>query len=301
MKFLLVTPEADAPSGGHLYNQHVAALTGCRVTSAERAAFHLEEPVVVDSLYLGRVTPPVPFVWLLHWLPDEVGGSPFDDALRRARGLIVTSHFMAGRLRARGFSNVSVCEPGLEARYLERNVTPRQPAHRVLTVANFEVRKGHEALLEALAQCAVPWKWELIGDSRRDPALAARFAARVRDLDLSRRVCVRGSCSPDDVFDAYSRADVFALFPTYEPYGMVFAEAVASGVPVVAPRVGEVPQIVADAGVLFDSLDDAPAAIDMAFLRGAELSVNALSRRARFLLWSDTSAAVTAAVARWLG
>ncbi len=255
MSFLLITPKADVPSGGHLYNQRIAELTGCAVAPLEAAVF--QRVNVVDSLYLNASRLPESFFWLLHWLPEE-----HVDVLSRARGLIVTSHFMAQRVRSLGFDHVAVCEPGLDARYFERERVERR-GHHVLTVANFEARKGHLALLEALARAPEPWTWELIGDTRRDPELTARFQARVGELDLEARVALRGSCSPDEVFAAYARADLFALLPTYEPYGMVFAEAVASGVPVVAPRHGEIPRIVGSAGVLVD--DDAAAAISRAF------------------------------------
>jgi glycosyltransferase involved in cell wall biosynthesis len=74
--------------------------------------------------------------------------------------------------------------------------------------------------------------------------------------------------------DLYQRAACL-LFPIRwpEPFGMVMAEAMACGTPVVALRAGSVPEIVDDGrtGVICDSTDELPAAIGRALrLRPAD-------------------------------
>ncbi|MGV3621761.1 MAG: glycosyltransferase family 4 protein [Archangium sp.] len=269
MKFLLVTPRSDVPSGGHLYNQRIAELTGCDVAPLEHAKF--QRVNVIDSLYLGASNLPDDFVWLLHWLPDGHDVS-------RARGIIVTSEFMASRVRAQGFTNVAVCEPGLDDRYFE---PPRKKAgHHVLTVANFLPHKGHPALIEEMKRVKEPWTWELIG-AFEDQALVDEFRERLHGFES--RVTLRGSCSPDEVFEAYERADVFALLPQHEAYGMVFAEAAARGLSIVAPDIGEIPRIVGSAR----SPDVSSAFRDRP------------TRTADFPRWSQTAANFTAALQRW--
>lgn len=275
MKFLLVTPEADAPSGGHLYNQRVAALTGCAVAPLERAVYARVN--VVDSLYLGADGLPDDFVWLLHWLPAG-------HDVTRARGVIVTSEFMAAKVRALGVRNVAVCEPGLEDRYFAQPRRARSGRH-VLTVANFVSHKGHFALLDAMKRVPGEWTWELIG--ALDEALVREFRARLGGF--ASRVTVRGVCSRDEVFDAYERADVFALLSEHESYGMVFAEAVARGVPVVASAVGALPRIVGTGGYVGG---DAAENIARAFNERP-------TRVADFPRWADTAARFTAALERW--
>ena len=49
----------------------------------------------------------------------------------------------------------------------------------------------------------------------------------------------------------YSQSDVFVFPSLMEGFGFVIAEAMASGVPVVASNVAAVPEVVGDSGLLF--------------------------------------------------
>jgi glycosyltransferase involved in cell wall biosynthesis len=60
------------------------------------------------------------------------------------------------------------------------------------------------------------------------------------------------------LFAAYQGADIFCLPSRYEGYGMVAAEAMAHGLPVVVSAAGALPEAVGDAGLLVPP-DDAPA------------------------------------------
>lgn len=66
------------------------------------------------------------------------------------------------------------------------------------------------------------------------------------------------SDSPDLV-DAYHAADVFLLPSVHEPFGIVILEAWSAGLPVIASRIGGIPQFVSDGedGLLFDPTDRA--------------------------------------------
>jgi glycosyltransferase involved in cell wall biosynthesis len=58
-----------------------------------------------------------------------------------------------------------------------------------------------------------------------------------------------------DVADLLAAADLFVLSSVGEGYPIAAVEAIAAGLPVVATRVGAVPEIVRDAGVLVDPSD----------------------------------------------
>jgi glycosyltransferase involved in cell wall biosynthesis len=95
---------------------------------------------------------------------------------------------------------------------------------------------------------------------------------------------------------AYIAADLFVLPSLYEGYGVVFAEALAHGLPVIAYDVGPVPGLVGeeagllvppgDVGALSDALDlllKDPASRDL-------MSAAARRRAAELPRWEDTVA-----------
>jgi glycosyltransferase involved in cell wall biosynthesis len=121
-----------------------------------------------------------------------------------------------------------------------------------LCVATLIPRKGHEILLRALA--ALPdldWRLTCLGSPHRDPATAERVRERLRAGGLGDRVALAGEVDAATLAVHYDRADVFVLPTLYEGYGMVVAEALARGLPIVATATGAIAELVGDeAGLL---------------------------------------------------
>lgn len=122
----------------------------------------------------------------------------------------------------------------------------------ILTVGTLTPRKGHDVLIAALADVAdLPWKSQIVGSKERDLATTALLRKLIEHHNLGRRVTLAGEMSGDALREMYSRADIFALASRYEGYGMVFAEALAHGLPIAACAAGAVTDTVPkDAGLL---------------------------------------------------
>ena len=120
---------------------------------------------------------------------------------------------------------------------------------RLLCVASVTPRKGHLDLVEALAACRarnpeIPWRLLCIGSLERDPGCAAAVADRIRSLGLDERVRLAGEHDEAGVDRAYAESDVFVLASHHEGYGMVLAEAMAHGLPIVSTTAGAIPDTV---------------------------------------------------------
>lgn len=103
---------------------------------------------------------------------------------------------------------------------------------RVLAAGRLVPEKGFADLVEAAAACPVPLRLTIVGDGPRRQALAD--LARARGVDL----VLPGALSPTDLGRAYADADVVAQPSHAEGLGLVAAEALAAGVPVVATDSG---------------------------------------------------------------
>ena len=133
----------------------------------------------------------------------------------------------------------------------------------ILTVARLHLNKGLTYLLQAM-----PWivdeyhalRLVIIGGG----PLEDQIRGMIRQLDLEKNVVLLTEPIPNEEMSRiYPGCDVFVLPSVKEPFGRVVLEAMACGKPVVATRVGGLPDIVEDGrtGYLVDSADPSQLAM----------------------------------------
>ncbi len=166
--------------------------------------------------------------------------------LSRARGVLCPSCKTAAAVEDYGISSerIAVVSPGT-ARPKRPSRLRRGPVRALLCVANVVPRKGHELLVEAMAQIAdLDWSLVCIGSLERHQGTVRAVRRRILAAGLGRRITLAGEYQPQAVERAYRAADAFVLPSFHEGYGMVCAEAMIHGLPVIATTAGAIPETV---------------------------------------------------------
>ena len=224
-------------------------------------------------------------------------------ALTHVRAVIVTSAITAATLEAEynvPSAMITVATPGI-AKPDAIAPFPRNPIPRLLAVGTVTPRKAYDVLIDALARIAdLDWHCTLAGSLDRALATVAEVRRQIGDHGLGGRVELIGEIA--DPTPLYEGADIFVLPSRYEGYGMAIAEALAYGIPVVATRVGAIPEVVPnDAGILVP-VDD-PAALADALrdlitdLPARQALADGAARAAsHFASWAETAARIASAL-----
>lgn len=199
-------------------------------------------------------------------------------ALACARAVIVTSPH-TGRMLEELFalppSKIHTALPGTD-RAPFAPCTGQPPV--LLTVATLTPRKAHDVLIAALARIKhLPWQARFIGGAEFDPDWSAGLQQQVRNAGLDERIAFLGSLA--SLEQEYLAADLFVLASLYEGYGMVFAEALAHGLPIVAARAGAVADVVPSTAGLLVSPSDPVALADALY---KVLRDNSLHKRLQY-------------------
>jgi len=239
----------------------------------------------------------VPLVVTLHsleplrpWKADQLGTgyavSSWAErlAVERADRVIAVSAQMRADILAHFRvepERVVVIHNGVDAEAFAR--TERREAlarHRVcepyaLFVGRISEQKGIFQLLEAAGRLPENVQLVLCASSPDTPELARRLETAV--AGRSQVHWINAMLPVEEVVQLYSHAAVFVCPSIYEPFGLINLEAMACGTPVVASRVGGIPEVVVDGetGWLVEPGD--PVALAEA-LRGA-LADSARARR----------------------
>jgi glycosyltransferase involved in cell wall biosynthesis len=127
-----------------------------------------------------------------------------------------------------------------------KDSTPSDPL-RILTVAYIRPEKGIEYLLEAMSLLKTQGEvhLDLVGSRDRYPAYQAKLDHLIAQHGLEERIHWKGHADRADLAAHFARADLFVLPTLSEGTPRVLLEAMAHGVPLVASRVGGIPDSVA--------------------------------------------------------
>ena len=339
--------DPSRPSGGNTYDRHVCRGLSALGWSVHEHAVpgSWPRPDAASLVGLARVVRSIPddavvlldglvastapdvlvpharrlhLVMLVHMpLGHRAGGNGLADARTRegavlcaAAAVVTTSMWTRRRLRelyTMPAERVYVAEPGVDRAELAPGTAA---GGALLCVAPVTFDKGHDLLLSALATIEdLSWRCACVGSVDRDPAFMESLRSRLLDGALGDRVRFSGPRAGADLDREYASADLMVLASRAETYGMVFTEALARGLPVVAADVGGVTEAVGcDADGIRPGLlipPDDPTALSAAlraWLGDAELRARlrraARVRRQSLAGWSTTASLIAGVLAR---
>ena len=163
----------------------------------------------------------------------------------------------------------------------------------VLYVGGISPHKNLERLLRATELVREPWHLVLVGDYSNDSFFSSykEVLELSRNLDMTERVTFTGYVPDTDLVALYNLATMLVLPSLSEGFGLPVIEAMACGLPVAASNRGSLPEVIGEAGLLFDPCSDEGIASAITRLLGDEslrhqLSSKALDR-AKLFSWKN--------------
>lgn len=174
---------------------------------------------------------------------------------------------------------IHVIPQGINSEYY--NISCNAESNTILSVGAISSRKGHLFTLKMftiLRERGVNAKLRIIG-SLSDNKYYAQLVDVIQESPYRTDIQLETNVSQKDLFVAYQGAKLFVLHSQEESQGIVFAEAMATGLPVVATNVGGIPYVVENGktGLLCEYGD---------FQSMAELTIRLFSNRT---LWESAS------------
>ncbi len=180
-------------------------------------------------------------------------------AFARARAVTCGSQYLRAQLLALDVvapARVHVIPMPIHSQFETPNPRRENPDFEILAVARLTAQKSLDTLIAAVAlvrERGLAARVKIIGDG---PA-RAELQARADALNLQAAVTFLGTVSRAELLAHYAQCAVFVLPSIREGLGLVLAEALLCGAPVVAANSGGVTDIVRDGetGLLFAERD----------------------------------------------
>ena len=171
------------------------------------------------------------------------------EILEAAPCIIVDTAYVENKLREYGLKHVPeihVIPQGIDETFYTIKCNPKSDI--LLSVGAIGPRKGHLFTVEMfnrLRERGIDAKLRIIG-SLADKAYYEILNRKIGDSKYRDDISLEVNLPREELLKAYANAKLFVLHSREESQGIVFAEAMATGLPVVATKIGGIPYVVAD-------------------------------------------------------
>jgi len=241
---------------------------------------HLEEepwtPVALEVVLLSKVAASklVVFTWENLDVKLSFWQRAIERFVFRTAKLVIAGNLEAKqRVQKHGFEGPIEVLPQFGVNTEEFKPQPvSSPGFTVGFVGRLAEEKGIGTLLTAVAQLPEDVQLLLVSSS---PKLPTEFENLAKKLKISDRIKVVGGVPHQDLPKYINRMDVFVL-PSIttqtwkEQFGRVLIEAMACKIPVVGSSSGAIPEVINDAGLIFEEKNSEALASKIESLRSNE-------------------------------
>ena len=167
-----------------------------------------------------------------------------DIAIVDTEYVVLQLHKLLAKKKVKRIPKVHVIPQGINTEYLSLNA--HGCGQTILSIGSISERKGHLYLIKAFEQICfdIPEARLIIAGSLADKQYYHSLLDYVAKSPCKEKIEIKVNLSQEQIYQLYQQATIFALHSQEESQGIVFAEAMAVGLPIVATRVGGVPYVV---------------------------------------------------------
>lgn len=161
--------------------------------------------------------------------------------------VIVDTAYVEDKLRAyklKHMPEMHVIPQGIDETFYHIKCNPN--SNIILSVGAIAPRKGHAYTIEVFNQLrakGIGVKLRIIG-SLADKGYYEHLRQKMTESKYKEDISLEANLPREELLKAYADAKLFVLHSREESQGIVFAEAMATGLPVVATAIGGIPYVV---------------------------------------------------------
>ena len=143
-----------------------------------------------------------------------------------------TAKYFRKKLQNTVIKNIHILPNAINTKIYTPNFTEKKNQYRLISVGNLVQKKNHEMLIDVMLYLknngSINYHLDILGFG----PLLDNLQIKINDLKLNQNVTLHGNVR--NVADFLTNSDLYVHTAKYEPFGMVFIEAMASGLPIVS-------------------------------------------------------------------